>query len=86
MEDIMESEVNFKHYTMCYPEQTLHVAHLQATPQNAKIPELEETQPATDSQVAKSLTGSPGEELSHAPTSPTSSLPSSASKAQDEVL
>eukprot|EP00435_Cladocopium_sp_Y103_P065251 s55_g27.t1 len=62
----------------------------EATPQSKP----EETLPATDSQIADSIRGTPksdkdksdkGEGGSHAPVSPTSSLPSSASKATDEV-
>ena len=49
---------------------------------------MDATQPATDSQVEKSLQGSPLAvgDLEPSPTSPGSSLPSSASKMEDEVI
>ena len=56
-----------------------------ATPQNSH---LDDTLPATESQIAKSLHGSPEAtgDLEPSPTSPGSSLPSSASKTEDEVI
>ena len=89
MENIKGSEVNFKQYTMLHSEQTLYDMLRQATPQNAKSPvemELAETLPASESQLTRNLHGSPEQESVQAPLSPSSSLPSSASKAQDEVL
>ena len=63
-----------------------HVCPLEATPQRA-VPDQsevsEDTIAATDSQVEKSLKGS--DKGVSSPTSPASSLPSSASKSQDEV-
>lgn len=70
-----------------------HCSFRQATPQRAA---LEDTQPATESQVERSLGGSPPllpdetadtgkvQSAGHSPTSPQSSLPSSASKTESE--